>query len=441
MAYAKVFQKGAFKNESGSYSGLLSPGWGNGPAAGFALGTDDAIPYLSLGKSKTIGIVNDDSIISEGFADVPRKVSSYVEQSISCVNKFDGINKMLYWVAGLEDEVLPVVCYVTNAVSTLPVGGNTYSDGTNTVTFLRREVNKDATYLIFTQSAVVAGQSGTLTRTSGSGDATITFTAHSGILYEHIFQFDPHERHLVAPRSEEQLAGYTVGDLKCRMATIGVNMDADSDIVTSNAMCKRFSLSSNAGALSELAFDYLGHSQTIGDADSPLWTYPATLNDSDNNIVHHQMHVQLGTAIGSMTSLGVTSLELSSEIPLQVIQDTISGLYLVEPVMEGKYSNSINLTLSRYSATTWQTYRDAWTEVVARISATSGYLLQEFLVNNAVISQAGPDEDNVSKEPLKLDPGYLDTNRWSSYMYGSTLSHSPIMVRVRNTTSANMALA
>ena len=438
--YAKIFQKAAFRLESGKTGAGQASCWGS-TNVNTTLGANRAIPYTSFGRTPTINTVKDNSIIGEGFEDAPRKTGSFVEQSIGFINKFDGINPLLFWGFGLEDEVLPVICYVLSTVSVDPSPGDTYTDGdAHVCTFLRKEVNKSATFYIFTQTVAPTATTGTLTRTAGAGDVTLSYTARSSLMYEHIFQLDPHERHLTAPRSEEQLADYDTGDLKCRMALMGVNMGPSIDILNYNAMCKKISVSSSAGEVSNIVTEFLAHSQAIGDYTSSSWTFPTTVNDSDSNIIHHLWQMQLGTAIGSMTTLGVTSFDLGIEVPLQVIQDTISGLYLAEPVMEGKYVISLDWVLSRYSATTWQDLRDAWTSVVARISATQGYYLQEFLINNAIIATAGPDEDSVSKEPLKIETGFLSTNNWATYMYGSTLTHSPIMLRVRNTTSTNMML-
>lgn len=440
MTTAKIFQKGAFRLESGLTGANQAPGWGS-VNANTPLGANHAIPYVNLAKSPNISTVEDNSITSEGFMDIPRQTGTYIEQPLSFVNKFDGINPLLYWAFGLEDEVLPVVCYTCSTVSVDPSPGDTYDDAdAHSCTFLRKEVNKSTTYYIFTQSAAPTLTTGDLTRTSGAGDATITFTARSSLMYEHIFQLDV-QRHLVAPTTAQQLAAYTAGDLKCRMALIGVNVDTSSDVVIYNTMCKKLNITSSAGDMSMMTTDFLARNQVRGDYSSSTWTYPSTLSDSDNNILHHLWHMQLGTAIGSLTTLGVTSFDIGIDIPLQAIQDTVSGLYLAEPVMEGKYGISLNWILSRYSATTWQDLRDAWTSVVGRFSATSGYYLQEFLINEAIITAAGPDEDSVSKEPLEISTGYNSTNNWSTYMYGSTLAHSPVMLRVRNTTSGNMMLS
>lgn len=426
----KAFQRAAFRNEGGATGSNQATGWGttnvnNLPGAG------DGIPYLSLGKSKTISSVPDNSIVSEGFDDLPRQVTKYVEQSVSYVNKLDGFNPQLYWAFGLCDEVLPVVCYVCSPPATEPVAGATYTDSSsNSLTFLRKEVNGSYyTLYVFTQTAAVTSQSGSLTRVSGTG-SDLTFSAHSSILYESVFKIDPRERHLVIPATTQRISTYQLGDLKCRMATIGVNMDTNSDFLFLNAMCKKFNISSSAGALSELSMDFLARDREVSNYSSSTWTYPSAV-DADNNILHHYWSVYVNN-----TLVGCTSFNLGFEIPLQVIQDTLTGLFIAEPVMEGKYVFNSEIVLSRYSSLAWENLSDAWTEVPARIAAYSGYKLQEFFINNAIITNASPDDDNVAKQTLKLELGTSSTNNFPSQGLSIT-DYSPLMCRVRNTTATN----
>lgn len=426
----KAFQRAAFRNEGGATGSNQATGWGTTNVNNLP-GTGDGIPYLSLGKSKTISSVPDNSIVSEGFDDLPRQVTKYVEQSVSYVNKLDGFNPQLYWAFGLCDEVLPVVCYVCSSPVTEPVAGATYTDSSaNSLTFLRKEVNGSYyTLYVFTQTAVVSSQSGSLTRVSGTG-SDLTFNAHSSILYESVFKIDPRERHLVVPAVTQRISTYQSGDLKCRMATIGVNMDTNSDFLFINAMCKKFNVSSSAGALSELSTDFLARDREVSNYSSSTWTYPSAV-DADNNILHHYWSVYVNN-----TLVGCTSFNLGFEIPLQVIQDTLTGLFIAEPVMEGKYVFNSEIVLSRYSSLAWENLSDAWTEVPARIAAYSGYKLQEFFINNAIITNASPDDDNVAKQKLKLELGTSSTNNFPSQGLSIT-DYSPLMCRVRNTTATN----
>lgn len=434
---AKIFQKAGFALESGLAS-ASPPGWGDTVTT---LGAGDAIPYLSVGKAKKVNFAQDNSITSIGYAEVPRKVSSYVEQGLSFLNKFYGLNPLLFWSFGLEDEVQDVVCYVCNTVTTDPEPGDTYTDAQSHVcTFLRKEVNKSSTFYIFAQSAAPTLSTGTLTRTSGSGDSTITFTARSALMYEHVFKLDPRTRHQEDVPTDEQLSFYASGDKKSRMALIGVNVDTDMDILNVNAMCKKFSISSAAGDMTKIDTEFVARDQSIDDHDSDTWTYPSGMTDSDGNVMHHDWMVQVGEyddLVSALSTVGVTSFSLNIDIPLQMEQDTVSGQYLMEPVMQGKYGIDMNIVLSRYASTIWQQMTDNWTGAKARLSAVQGYYMQELLINYCVINSPGPNEDDVSKEDLSLIISDYETDNWEDYLYGCVLAHGPVTMRVRNTTSIN----
>jgi hypothetical protein len=384
--------------------------------------------------------VEDNSITSNAFKDVPRQGGITVDKAVSTYGRFAGMGSFNYWMFGFENSIVKVGVFVINTPSTEPTAGATYRDtDLNDFTFLRKEVMGSSTYHVFRcdDNVVPTLQTGNLTKQTGTGDTTLTMTAHSVLMYEHLYELDSHERHLTSYRTAEQISGWSSGDKKNRMATIGVKMGTN-DFRYPNAMCKGFSFKSTAGDLATIEMPFIAYNEERGDYSSSSWTFPSTRNDSDNIIAHHQMKVEVGTLESSLTALGVTDVELGCEIPLQVIQDTVSGLYIAEPLMEGKYGFSCNLTLSRYSADTYQDLTDAWTSVVARIAAAYGYYRIEFLVNDAKISKSGPDDSDVAKEQLQLDIGYNSTNNWSTWLTGNSLiQSSPILYRVRDLDSTN----
>lgn len=438
----KVLEVGAFQLEAGKTGAGQSPGWGV-TGSEETLGASDAFPYLTLGKGKTINTIADNSITSLAFKDVPRQVTQYVEKSLSMYSRFAGLDSFNYWMFGFENLVKTVVAFVITTPSVDPTAGAVYEDAdtpTNTMTFMRKEVNASTTYYVFTATDgdIVAGAGGTLTKSSGTGDATLTYTANSGLMYEHLLELDSTSRHFVAYPTAEQITGYSAGDKKNRMATIGVKMGTN-DFRYRNAMCKKFGFKSSAGQLAEMSIDFCAYDEGRADYSSSTWTFPATLIDSDNIVAHNQLRVQVGTTAATLVALGVTDVDFSVGVPLQILQDTTSGLYIAEPVMEGKYEIDLATTLSRYSAETYQGYRDAWTTVVGRISAEYGYYMTEFLFQEMKIMEAGPDEGDVAKENLKFSVGYSTTNAWSTWLSGNTILHNgPVVMRVRNANSSNM---
>jgi len=418
----KVFQKGAFQLEAGQTGAGQSPGWGESGSVE-TLGANDAYPYLSLGKSVTINKADDNSITGEAFKEIPRKVTEYIENNIEYHARFAGLNSKNFWMWGFENSIVEVVAFIVNTVSVDPTAGDTYDDTDgNGFTFMRKETWRTQTLYIFRADDSVAPtlQTGDLDRVSGSGDDPITFTSHSTLMYEHLYELDAHERHFVDYRTNEQITGWASGDKKNRMATLGVAMGLN-DYRYPNAMCKGFNFRSSAGELATINNDFAAYEEERGDYSSSSWTFPTTRNSSDNIVAHHQLRAEIGVDEDNLVALGVTSVEIGVGIPLQILQDTLSGQKLAEPVLEGKYDATLSMVLSRHSVDTYQGYRDAWTDTVARVSADYGFYMQEYLFQLARIPEAGPDDADVATEPLKLELGYETANNWSGWLYGNTL--------------------
>jgi hypothetical protein len=422
--------------EPGSAASVTN-GWGNTPVS---LGASDAFKYLSLGKGKSIEVAQDQSITSNAFKPAPRQVKRHVEKSLSHNARYLGMGDLDYWRFGFSNDVYSVVVFVLNTPSVDPASGDEYTDpDLNTLTFVRKETWRDATYYVFAidYSDTVSYSSGDLTRVSGSGDATLTFTSNSGKLYEHIFELS-RSRHLVTPDSDEQFSSYVAGDKLSRMCTFGVKM-ATNDFRYPFAMCSRFSFNSEAGGFCSWDNDFIAYDEQRGDYGSASWTFPSGRVSPTYDMMHHHLHVEIGESESSLVSLGVTSLDFNVDIPLQVIQDTASGLYISEPVLSGFYGVDANFVLSRYSAETYQDLLDAWTSVVARIAGHQGFYMSEILIQEAKIDTAGPDDDNVAKEPLHLVCGSDgSSNNWSSWLYGRTpVQKGPAVIRVRNDVATN----
>jgi hypothetical protein len=385
-------------------------------------------PFLDFEKGVNVNYVEDNSIISNGFQDTPVQTGRYVEKSGSMNLMYTGLNKILYWAFGFQNAVISVCAFTITEPSVEPTGGATYRDeDDNDFTFLRKEVFKSVTYYIFRidDTEVPTLATGDLTKQAGTGDNTLSFTARSALMYEHLFELDAHERHLAAFRTAEQIGAYAPGNLKNRMATIGVRTTV-TDLLYPHAMCKRFGLKSSAGQLASV------------DYSSSNWTLPAAILSNNMNAVHHHMRFKVGESESSLSNLGITEVNLGAEIPLDLTQDTESGLYLAEPHLEGKYSISLDAKLSRYSAETYQTLRDADTPVVCKLEAQYGYYLFEIFFNRMKVVTAGPDSSNVTQEPLKFESCYSTSNAWPTSLYGNSLvQSSPVVCRVRNLISDN----
>jgi hypothetical protein len=440
----KILQVGAFKQEAGLVP--TNSAWG-GASSPVTLGAGNAFPYLSLGKGKTINSVSDNSITTSAFSDTTRKVTEYVERAISMHNRFDDMEKFLYWSFGFENAVKNVTVFVVNTPTTQPTAGATYTTDSKTFTFMRKEVWGATTYQVFLCTTIApTSQTGTLTKSAGTGDATLTYTSHSGLMYEHLYELDSTTRHLVDYPTAEQITaanggGWISGAKKNRMATIGVKMGTN-DFRYPNSMCKGFSLKSDSGQLSELAIDFCSYDETRANYASGNWTVPTTSVANDNIVAHHQTLFQIGASESTLVNLGIIAFNAGFTIPLQVMQDTVSGTYIAEPHLEGKYGVTFGGTISRYSATTYQDYLDNWTSVVARWASRSGFYMQEMLIQEAKIKAAGPDESDVAQEAIELDVGVPTTNQWSSWLASNSLiQNGSMLMRVRSSLSANQMFA
>jgi len=437
----KVLQKGAFRLNPGDASN--TQGWGT--YSGATLASNMAFPWIEFSKGQSNTFLVDNSISSAGFEDAPRLVSKYVEKSIGMNLRHSDLNNFLYWCMGIENTVKSVCVFVISGTPTVePTAGATYTHNSVTYTFARREIVKSTTFHVFTSSAVPVAVSGTLTKVTGTGDATLSFSAHSTLLYEHLFELDALTRHIVAPTTAEQaITGYQAGDRKNRTATMGIAM-GPLDFYYRDAMVKKFSLKSSAGQFLQLMADFCAYQEMRGDYNNSGWTYPAGLSNPASILLHSDLHVKIGAGpsggnIGTQTIVGVTDWALDVNIPLRLEQDTVSGVNMSEPVMEGKYGIDLVLNLSRYSADTYQTVLDNYSDVSVQIQALSGYNMFEVLVGQAKIVEAGPTYEPVSRDSLKLAPFYsTDTlSGWLGSTAPARVENSPILIRTRNATSAN----
>jgi hypothetical protein len=436
----KNVRKGVFRIEQGA----TEVAWGTG-GVDFTSDVDNLFPYLTLGAKKKVGHVTDDSIVGLAFSPTPNLVSGYVEDSLSAMAKYERQLDFLTWAFGFNSIPVKAVCFVLSAGT--PVVGDTYTTDSKTFTFKRTEANRAGTLYTFTPTTVApTTATGTLTRTGGTGSATCTYTAVSVLMYERVYELDAKNRHVVAPAAAAYthqaalgIEGYTglSTRYKNRRASMAV-ANGPADVLMINTMCKKFGLGSSAGDYAKWAADFCGYSQTRGSYGSANWIpQSADIMNADLDLLHHQLEFSVGTAEGSMVDLGVTDFSFDVGIPLQVQQDCISGTYMQEPVMEGKYDIKVSATLSRHANDVYQAYRDAWTEVLVRAKYVSGYRLISFMFGSNKISDAGPDDGGVAKEPLVFTPGWQATKPFPLALTGALYQGSPINVLVRDTNALN----
>lgn len=431
---AKILEKLAVRLEKADD---VAAGWGQA-ASLLTPTTGDLLPYTSAEKGMTSTIAEDNSIGPAGFSDTPVQTGLMVEKNFAINAWYSGLDAMLYWIFGFENSVKSVCLFTISTPSVEPVGGAIYHDAdARSFTFLRKEVQRSATYYVFSvATSVPTLATGNLTKDSGTGDATLTFSDRSVKMYEHLFELDANSRHVTDFLTAEKITGWASGMRKNRCMTIGISTSV-TDLIYQNAMCKKFGFKSSAGQISSIDADYVAYDEKRGDYSSSGWTLPSDFISNTYEMLHHHIRFKIGTTESALVNLGVSDISYGLDIPLDSIQNTESGLYISEPMFEGKYKNTLEAKLSRYASTTYAGYRDAWTTVCGVLEAFKGYYGFELMFNAMKISTAGPDSSNVEAEPLKFEFGN-ETNAFPLRLYGNTLLQGgPVVCRVRNLNSAN----
>lgn len=435
MATTKVLTKGAFCLDSST-----SPGdWMSNVNS---LGAGNCFPYINLGTKKVINHEEDPCISCISFKDTARLTGTYVEDSISTYLRLKGISDLLYWMFGMEHAPV-LVDVVRSSTSGTYVNGDEYEDeSNNSFTLIRTEKLKSGVYQYIFSCDDDLAINGDLSRVSGTGVPSIDVSSSSGILYEHLFELDAWERHQAEFRdvgagrydpdvgelselSPDNARGnaYTAGNLKCRRAIIGKKL-ATGDFQFPGAMCKKFSIQSEAGKMATISGDYVARAKEDSDTSSDTWTLKSELVTNDNVLGHHDFQVCLDeTDDVENDNIGVINFNLDVEIPLKVEQDTISGLLIEEPVFEGLYGLNLKVILSRHATDKYEDFRDAWDSICARIEAHVGYEKLSLLIENAKLSNAGPNDEEVAKEELDFVIGTLGLE----YLAGNPVDNGPFV--------------
>ena len=443
MATPKFFETGAMKLEMGLNPGTPSNGWNGAANAGAprTLGSSDSFPWVEFGNNMSIKTKEDDSVTTRAFKSAPRKVGEDVDLSIGYYNRFNGMDHFFYWMFGFENTPLDVVAFKGAWDGAVPEPGDTFEDtDSNDFTFLRSEVvDSSVTLLIFelTGGSAPTLQTGTLTHIAGTG-SDLVFTEHSGLQYEHLFELDASgRRYRNYTVAEAAVEGVTVADKKNLMCTLAKRMDA-YDLRYKNAMCKSFSLSNSPDDVGSWSASFLAPTEERGSFGSASWTLPANMDTLDNTIAHYQTSFEIGVDEDNLVSLGMGAVDVSVDVPTKVERIMGSGFAIAEPLLEGKYDIKMTGTIARHDVETYQTYRDDWTSVIVRMRSFYGWQMQEILVEDAKLSQAGPDNGDIAAEPIELSIGFKQTTVWTKHLHGTQrIQQSPLLLRVRNNNPVN----
>jgi len=433
-------------------TGVASEGWGDAASAA-TLGANDAFPYLSFSSKLAIALEEDASVTTKGFKALPRMIGKSVDNPLSFYGRYAGMNRFHYWMFGFEHDPKSVYCFKGTGFATAPTVGVVYVQSGKNYTYLRTETYRSGMSLeyifVFSSTEAAPTVAGELT---SDGKPTFTYTSVSAKMYEHTYEIDSGARHFRAYTAAEDavLTSVEVTDKRNLMATIGKRSDG-YDIRYQNSICKGFNYKIAAAGLASFETNFLAYSEARDDYSSSAWTLLSGLGDNQLVPAHFEHMVLIGTAyaigangqLNSMSELGISNLDIGVGIPLQSMQDFVSGLSIAEPIIENAYDIKINGTISRHSSQVYQTYRDAQTPIILRVAANQGWYMQEWLVKTAILSEAGMDDSGVAQEVLAINPGYVEgSHQWTTWLTGVTEIHkAPIVFRTRDYESVNQMTA
>jgi len=426
----------------------ISPNWTYNVTAPLTLGADHLLAYEELGVKGASETVEDGSIDGAAFMDLPRQVRKTGElDNIGSVLKYDGLTRLFYWLFGYEDGLTSPRewrKFTVSGISTPPALGDKYTHPSdNDRDYFVRELDLTAgagtIWMEVFNGTTAPSASGTLTRETGSGDATITFSAVTVAFYVHVWELDKHERHFTAYRSGENTAGDAdADDRKNRFATLGVK-EGPSDKRYPYLLARNFTFSSKSTDFARVTAGGLAAKEERGSFNSASWAAPSGTLGSALNVRHSDFTVKIGPS-GSLVAVGVSEFSIEVEIPLQVLQDTESGLFIAEPLLEGKYAVRGSITLSRHSVDTYLANRDNFDALALSIEAENDdYKIGLYLPDIRIPDSFVADGD-VPPNPINFVTGEEPAggNPFSDEIGGVDLvQKGPLFLLNRNKSATN----
>jgi hypothetical protein len=261
----------------------------------------------------------------------------------------------------------------------------------------------------------------------------------TGGIYSKLFELDMHERHITAYRTAEQTAvDYNALDRKNRLGNFGRKMGTN-DFRYPFLLCNGFTFSSQAADFLKWTAKGLAYREDRGDYSSAAWTFPTGYVGSTNLIIHNHLTFSIKAVGGAYVELGIKSLSIECDIPLQKEQDSESSLFIMEPVLNGSYGMKLSFVVSRHSADTYLAYRDSHQECIVKAVYASGDYEMGFYFPSLVLPDATVSEDEVSNMPINCKLGYKPASNPFATEFGSLdlIQNGPMAIMCKNTNSVN----
>lgn len=457
-ASSKPNQSGAFGVELSGSGADVHGGWGTKPPLK-PLSKKAGFSYLTFEHDVDTVLERDTSITSRVFQTSEREVGRTLDRSLSFNNRCEGVDKPLAWMTGWEGKTKQIIVFAVTAV-TNAVTGDTFTFEGKTYTFVRQYLartitNKTINFAVFVPAVSTdfpTVQSGVL---EGGSKTDLTFTKAS-LMYEHLYEVANDVRNNRPYTSTEisKLGAQVNGlvDTRTCLASLAKNFPEYS-FLFETTKCSKFGFKWSPAKFTEVTAGWVGYDQArIKKTDASHsdidYGMDCSMVESNNIFAHNQSRVEIGLSGvkyngTNYTFYPVTDMNVDVEYPLQKQQDTESGLFLVDPILNGLISISAGLTITQSKDEQFMEWRDSRQTLSARISSVSGEYSQELLIKKFTLPKAGPDGGDVAAEPLTLSVsltcGGHAFEDWLKDEAGINheIMGSPILLRVVNTNPYN----
>ncbi|HUX54260.1 MAG TPA: phage tail tube protein [Williamwhitmania sp.] len=176
--------------------------------------------------------------------------------------------------------------------------------------------------------------------------------------YKHLLELDNNlHREAWLGEAERHTSGtgtgvWYAGDKKVRSGVLAF-AKAVTDWKYHSVMVNKMIIRGEVNSVS-IEFDLVGYSHSRGSYNSANWTLAS---DKRDVILPGVLTTEI-----SGTTVGINRFEIALDNQLQIVQDSVSGLYIMEPMRNGKRLITVGFDFVRYNADTYLDLLDADTE-------------------------------------------------------------------------------
>ena len=418
------------------------------------------IAYSELSLEKEFSTESDNQVTfgAQPSAEVLQSIS--MDNTYSFVNRFRTKDADFAWAFGFETVKPVVVAILTDPESILSVDKfDVYEIDGADYKFLRFEKcrltdyswSKLAVFSPVGDTVIEEPIIGSNTLESLTGDDIIVSKIER-TMYEHLYEL-PNDRSLrLFTEAEQNAMGFTedqknAGWQRSLMMRV-LKSFSDYVVDVEHSICESFSLNYTSGSPVQFESNMVSFNDATmphEEVESASFELDCESRESILNINFYNTMFEIATHADQPVykhdnnfEVGVTDINLGVSIPMQKIQDTVSGLYINEPQIEGKYEYEGSVTVTHNKGTKFRQIRDNQEYAHARVSSYRGTEMQELLIKRFRLKQAGADNGDVAAEPLEMNIagscGEHSFTDWLTYSddVNPEVYESAIVMRTRN---------